>query len=179
MSDVLYFAYGSNLLRERLLARCSGIELSGLATLPDHCMTFSKPSTDGSAKCTYARDDGGSVLGALWHVPESDLAALDQIEGVGYGYGRYTVTVIDPSGDATEAVTYRGDDHDASLKPYDWYLALVIAGAMQRGLPASFIQSLQSVPFAVDVDLGRASRLAALDALVAAGMMEVLHDLAR
>jgi hypothetical protein len=42
------------------------------------------------------------------------------------------VTVIDPSGDATEAVTYRGDDHDASLKPYDWYLALVIAGAMQR-----------------------------------------------
>jgi gamma-glutamylcyclotransferase len=49
------------------------------------------------------------------------------------------------------------------VTPYDWYKALVIAGAREHGLPADYIAALAAAPAKPDPDKIRAARnLAAL-----------------
>ena len=177
MSGVRYFAYGSNLLRERLLARCPGLVFSGLATLTAHRLTFDKASTDGSGKCAFEPADASEVLGVLWDVPDTELAKLDRAEGVGYGYERCQVTVQQADRES-EVLTYQTTNRQAGLQPYDWYLALVLAGAEQQGMPPEYIDRLRTTPFRFDPDTNRRTRCTALAALEEAGMMEVLHGLA-
>jgi gamma-glutamylcyclotransferase len=58
------------------------------------------------------------------------------------------------------------------LRPYDWYRTLVIAGAMQHGLPSNWIASLKATEFTCDLDPRRRQR--ALDTLTKAGYPELL-----
>ena len=58
---------------------------------------------------------------------------------------------------------------DAALKPYDWYHALVLAGAEEHGLPNDHIELLRTSEFLPDTDLSRKGRRDALIALDKAG----------
>lgn len=178
MPSTLYFAYGSNLLRERLLARCPGMTPAGLATLPGHRLTFDKVSKDGSGKCAFEAVDEGEdeVLGALWNVPVAELCELDRVEGGGYGYERCQVPVRQADREC-EALTYRATSRRAGLQPYDWYLALVLAGGNQQGMPKAYIDRLREKPFLRDNDVERKTRREALEALAAADMLHVLDAL--
>lgn len=172
----LYFAYGSNLLRERLLARCPNLTFVGLATLAAHRLTFDKVSSDGSGKCTFEPDDAGEVSGVLWEVLESELEDLDLAEGAGNGYERCRLTVLHADR-KSEVLTYRATDFRPDLPPYDWYLALVVAGAKQQKLPEDYVKGLLATHFEVDPVINRRARRRALTALEDAGMMEVLYGL--
>lgn len=178
MPSTLYFAYGSNLLRERLLARCPGITYAGLATLPGHRLTFDKVSNDGSGKCAFEafNDRANEVRGVLWNVPVAELGELDRVEGAGYGYERCQVIVRQVSREC-EVLTYRATNRQAGLQPYDWYLALVLAGATQQGMPEAYIDRLRERPFRQDSDTARKARMEALEALAAADMLHVLEAL--
>jgi gamma-glutamylcyclotransferase len=55
------------------------------------------------------------------------------------------------------AVTYLATDKDASLRPYHWYKALVIAGAREHGLPPSYRSRLELVITVSDPDPARVS----------------------
>lgn len=172
MANILYFAYGSNLLRERLLARCPNLSYAGRVTLPAHRLTFDKSSVDGSGKCAIEPTQADEVLGVLWNVPTEALAELDRAEGVGNGYERRTVDIVMCDGRAVDAMTYGATKRQSGLKPYDWYLALVIAGAMQQGLSDAYIERLRATPFTADADLQRGTRRDALEVLSLAGQME-------
>jgi hypothetical protein len=65
------------------------------------------------------------------------------------------VNVLTEAGPVT-AVTYYATDKDASLRPYHWYKALVIAGAREHGLPASYRSRLELVVTVSDPDPERA-----------------------
>jgi hypothetical protein len=175
--NALYFAYGSNLLRERLLVRCPGLTYAGRATLPAHLLAFDKVSTDGSGKCAFAPAAGDKVQGVLWNVPEIELGRLDLSEG--RGYERDIVKVVCAEQQEYDAITYRASHRSNGLRPYDWYLALVLAGAEQQGLPQPYIDSLRATPFHSDPDTSRPTRREALAAIEAAGMVEVFHHLTR
>lgn len=175
----LVFAYGSNMLRERLRARCPGIVFAGRATLADHRLTFDKVSDDKSGKGALGAAAGEIVHGGLWQVPDDEMVALDDAEGRGYGYERSTIGVAAEDGTTCDVLVYRATKVRPGLRPYEWYLALVIAGAMEHDLPGAYIDKLRAQPFDVDPDLGRKRRLDALAALKAAGRMEVLDDLVR
>ena len=179
MDGVAYFAYGSNMLRERLAARCSGVSFIGRATLPGFRATFDKPSKDGSGKGAFEPADCHDLAGVLWHVPEAELPALDRHEGVGSGYERWRAPVLRESGQRIEALTYRATELRPGLRPYDWYLALVLAGAVQQGLPLEYIRELRATPFNVDTDLRRLGRCAAMRALHEANMLEVYESFSR
>lgn len=170
MEDSLYFAYGSNLLRERLLARCPNLEYVGMAALPDQRLTLDKVSVDGSGKCAFESAAGEEVLGVLWNVPDIDLPALARAEGVGQGYEWSKVTVVAQDGRTMTARVCAATNRQTDLRPYDWYLALVIAGAMQQRLPANYVEKIRAAEHWPDTDLARGSRLDALQALDAAGM---------
>jgi len=89
----LYFAYGSNMDSARMLERCPGARLVGVATLDGYRL----------GEHLYADIEaavGCSVEGLLWSVTGDDLRALDRFEGVATGaYKRGVYAFSTPRGD--------------------------------------------------------------------------------
>lgn len=175
MDAVRYFAYGSNMLREWLQARCQQAKIVGLVCLPAHRLAFDKLSKDGSGKCGYMSDSGSSVWGVLWELPEASLSQLDRIEGVGNGYERAMIQVEATQQTLLDVITYRPTRTHPDVLPYDWYWALVMAGARQNNLPAEYVATLARVKRVADADMTRTVRLTALAALGASGYGEILE----
>lgn len=174
MGTIRYFTYGPNLLRERLLAHCPDVVCVGRAALPDSRLTFDKASLDGSSKCAFESAAGEAMWGVLWDLPEEQLPALNLAEGTDDGYKRCMVEVTPEGGGTIEVLAYRALKRWVGVPPYDWYLALVIAGARQQGLPQDYIERLRATPYSADDDEFRAERREAVEALEKAGMADAL-----
>lgn len=129
-----YFAYGSNMLTARLKARCPSAVAVGTAEVADFVVEFSKPSVDLSGKATLNNAAGGHYRssGVLFEIAKAELERLDRAEGIGDGYDRHDSfgVRLKDGGEIVQARTYLAAATDSGLKPYDWYLALVIAGAL-------------------------------------------------
>jgi len=54
---------------------------------------------------------------------------------------------------------------DPDLKPYDWYLGLIVTGARQHELPPRYIETIEAMPSIADPEPDRKSRLEALKLL--------------
>ena len=135
MDTFIYFAYGSNMLTERLRARCPSAEIIGTADAHGYKICFEKKGKYGSGKATLASSDPRSdkTTGILFQINKSELGQLDRAEGKNKGYYRddkFPVTSTE-NGNIL-AVTYIAEEFVRGLFPYDWYLALVVAGAMQH-----------------------------------------------
>lgn len=50
---------------------------------------------------------------------------------------------------------YYATSKDASLKPYHWYKALVVAGAVEHGLPFPYVEWLRTIESVQDQDPAR------------------------
>lgn len=176
-----YFAYGSNLLPERLLPRCPSARTIGRAKANGFDLDFSKVSKDKSGKATLVEAAGAVTPGALYEIVDDELRSLDKHEGLGSGYYRTTElrVELDGSRELIDAVSYIADDRNAHLQPYDWYLALVIAGARHHGLDAEHLERLDSVQYAIDRDIDRGGRRSALAAFEAHGVSSYQEFLSR
>jgi hypothetical protein len=128
----------------------------------------------GEATLVRAGDDAALVPGVLFEVARADLARLDAAEGVGFGYDRDDAFAVARAANDVEAVvsTYIAPAHacDRSLVAYDWYLALVLAGARLHGLPPAHIEALGRVAVRPDPDDRRPTRREALELLRRAGL---------
>ena len=160
-----YFAYGSNMLVRRLThpSRAPSAAARGVATISGFAVRFHKVSADGSSKCTLVASDDELALayGVLYELADADADRLDRVEGVHTGgYSRRSVQVRLLDGGTTDAVTYvAGERHiDPACVPFDWYRDLVVAGAVEHGLPQSYIDELAQVPAVSDPDAVRAAR---------------------
>lgn len=156
---MLYFAYGSSMLTQRLQRHVPSVSPCGAARLSGHAPRFHKQGVDGSAKCNVVPHRGEVTWGVLFDVPSDQAARLDRAQGVGLGYRLYTVTVQGPS-ERVSALTYRAQESaiDASLRPYRWYKRQVIAGAKQHQLPDAYIDQLRRVTATADSNRARARR---------------------
>ncbi len=163
-----YFAYGSNMLTERLQDRvCSAKNPRPLA-LRGHRLRFHKKSSDCSGKCNIVKTacDGDVVHGVLFEVEDAQMSALDAFEGVGHGYRRDEITVS-LDGTTMTASVYVAEKNaiDDALMPYCWYYDLVLAGAEQQRLPGDYVAGLRAIPFTQDPKPNRKTRFEALEAL--------------
>lgn len=169
----IYFAYGSNMLTERLRQRCPSARPIGTAVVPDHALHFTKPSVDHSGKATLVIADNirARTPGVLFEIATSDLPNLDSAEGAGIGYDRHTEFEVlrAESSDPIKATTYLARETRSNLRPYDWYLALVIAGAHEHRLGAGYIRLLKQTLFNIDNYSDRIGRTQAIEALAAHG----------
>jgi hypothetical protein len=157
---MLYFAYGSNLLEERLRLHVPTARFVAVGELPGWRREFHLRSTDGSAKCNAVNSADNSVLhGALYEIDVPGRRALDEWEGLGSMYGLAEAIVRTVAGEHT-VFFYVGSDSfvDRALRPYDWYLASLIAGARRLALPAAVVEELTVRERWSDPDADRARR---------------------
>ncbi len=178
MEHFTYFAYGSNMLREWLLQRCPSAKAIGVAVASGYILEFSKKSKDKSGKATLVKstEPKRQVFGALFEIGLDDRPKLDRAEGKGSGYDRndvFDVTLLSV-GTQAQVTTYIASASavDGSLKPYDWYQALVIVGAEQHQLPEAYIASLREFIHIADQELNREGRKNAVEALKLAGVQD-------
>ena len=143
MAPHLYFAYGSNMLTARLQARCPSAVPLAVAKAEGHTFIYGKRGQDGSGKATLVPCEGGTAYGVLFQVSDADMSVLDAFEGRGRGYERddgFIVTNISTAAKVT-ASTYLAPKEfiDVSLMPFDWYHALILAGAAEHDLPGHYV----------------------------------------
>lgn len=160
---MVYFAYGSNMLTARMVSRCPGAKETGSAWLAGYVLRFDKGSNDGSGKGNLylTSDPHDIVYGVLFDVPRSQLCDLDQAEK---GYDRKLVRVEVLNSKPVDAETYIAQEAnlDPDAMPYDWYMALLITGALSHDLPQTYVDSFRAVKARPDPDLNRPGRLEAL-----------------
>lgn len=166
--EVLVFSYGSNLCRARLRARAPSARFGPVAVLRGHALRFHKRSNvDGSgkadARATGRRED--RVCGVLARLSPSDKEALDRAEGVGEGYRDLRAEVETRRRERLRAHLYVAEEGwiEPALRPFDWYLDLVVAGARSHRLPRRYVRALEATESDPDPDPAR--RRANLEAL--------------
>ena len=94
---MIYFAYGSNLLTERLRRRVPSATPLGRAALGGHQLRWHKRSdVDGSGKCSVLATgrEEDRVLGVIFRLEPAHKVGLDEAEGLGIGYGEKEVEVV-------------------------------------------------------------------------------------
>ncbi len=151
---MLYFAYGSNLLRRRLEGRIGPMDaLPQIAVARGFELRFHKRGRDGSGKADAHAFEGGEVVGALYRLSEKQIAILDGFET---GYRRRSLTVSSDGGDFT-AWSYFAEAAfvDPALRPFDWYVEFILAGARSVGFPDSYLDALRAHPCDADRDVKR------------------------
>ncbi len=153
----------------RLRCRVPSAQAIGAYRLMRHDLRFHKRSgKDDSAKCdAYATgdddaDDGSVVMGRLFRIAAGDAGKLDEAEGLGKGYERKTVCVMDDAGKVEDAFTYCATRIDTCLRPYTWYKEHVLAGAREANFPDDYIDKIAAVAADKDPDREREWREMAL-----------------
>jgi ribosomal protein S18 acetylase RimI-like enzyme len=159
----LYFAYGSNLWPPRLRSRCPSTQVVTTARLKGWSLHWDKPSVDGSAKLNIRPEANASVTGALYEIEDGERQALDEAEPL------YSPIVVEVDGGRALTYTYEGSATEEL--PYDWYLALVEAGARHHGLDPSVYQTgTKPDPLAPGVRPADHADLPTLQAILSAGL---------
>ena len=149
---VWYFAYGSNMETATFSGR-RGIAYRRAvpARVPGWRLVLDKPGIVpvGHGFANIVPDDAAAVLGVLYEIRTVELDHLDLSEGVLIGnYRRVEVVAETLTSRATKvgAQTLASDRRDVSLRPSTRYLACLIAGAREHGLPAAYVEWLRAVP---------------------------------
>lgn len=155
----LYFAYGSNLLTRRLRERTPSATKVGTGMLAGHELRWHMAGGDGSGKCDVVRspDPGSRVYGVVYRILAPEKHVLDAAETVGVGYEQKLAPIV-TGGGPIEALLYYAISLEPDAVPYDWYHAIVVSGAREHGLPASYIETLERARSIPDPDPERARR---------------------
>lgn len=158
-STFLYFAYGSNLLTQRIHENNPSAVRYGTAKLPNYRLDFNlhSPRWHG-ASATIAPTLDAHVWGALWELDIADMKHLDKQEcGGNEMYFSLDVNVEMVKDGALKrcrtyqhvAETPRVEDMRKLPKerqPSGVYMKVIREGAKESGLPKEWLEWLANVP---------------------------------
>ncbi len=134
---MLHFAYGSNMSRALMGARCPAAEALGTALLSGWRFVI---AAEGFA--SIAPQPGARVHGVLWRLTARDLAAVNAYESIDSGlYLRRRLSVRCGERQAAALVYIAGRAGEG--KPRPGYLDVVLAAARDWSLPDDYIRSLE------------------------------------
>lgn len=108
MIKIPYFAYGSNMNSDRMIARNAEFESIEKAHLKDYCLLFNKVSRsrEGVGFANIAYRQNSTVEGVLYFLKPKALENLDKYEDYPVSYRREVVTVKTESLKTIEAQVY-------------------------------------------------------------------------
>lgn len=139
MSERLYFAYGSNMIKPHMACRCPNAAPLGLAELHDFSFAL-----DEVGYATVLPCPGETVIGLLWSLGAGDETFLDGYEGVSSGCYRKSEVVVETAAGAVSALVYvslRGDNY-GDRRP--GYMENNVKAAVEIGLPEKYTDMLRS-----------------------------------
>lgn len=153
----LYFAYGSNMLEQRLKDRVESAKFLWNAWIRGYEVRCRKKSGDKSGKADLVKTGNPDIVhGVVYEFDPADWPALD---GVELGYDRAPIRVHNDTS-AFDVTTYlaRVEEIDESRVPYTWYMELILCGAEQHGLPEDYRERLGNIHGIPDPKDDRKSR---------------------
>ena len=162
------------MLTPRLVARCPSAKPLGVYAAHGWCVDFTKRSSDGSGKASLAPSSADTAWGVLFEIAKAEQGFLDAAEGKGYDRIN-DFSVSNANDKSTVCATYIANEPEAGLHPYDWYLALIVAGADEHRLDADYRSALKTIQHRLDQRPSCTYRAAALEALKAAGYRDAAH----
>lgn len=142
-----YFAYGSNLLKDQMMERTGAIgsveHPPRIARLENHRLVFERLEDTGPAFANI-RSPGDGVLGVVYRCSQAELERLDHFE---QGYERQTIEVTDQQDEVLAAAAYIISPSQSAgfARPENEYLARIVAGARQHGLPESYVHQIIAI----------------------------------
>ncbi|KAK7864296.1 hypothetical protein R5R35_009552 [Gryllus longicercus] len=155
----LYFAYGSNLLAERLRINNPSAERVAAARLDGYRLDFGYMSPRwGGHAATVVPQPGRVVWGAVWSVGQEHLDDLDRQEGVQSGvYVPIQVDVHSSDGRKLHCRSYHLQEQPPTPLPEGLlitegrlpskiYWQVIVQGARETGLPSDYIDFLEKIP---------------------------------
>ncbi|XP_044535469.1 gamma-glutamylcyclotransferase [Gracilinanus agilis] len=146
----LYFAYGSNLLKERLQLRNPSAEFCCVARLQDFRLDFGNYQGETSTSwhggiATIVSSPGDGVWGVVWKMHARNRSSLDKQEGVSSGtYVPIQVDVRSLEGDVLTCRSYQMRDY-VPAPPSPQYKTVICKGARQNGLPPDYQRKLEDI----------------------------------
>jgi cation transport regulator ChaC len=151
---VWYLAYGSNMHHSAFRER-RGIQPSEwrIGRVKGYRLRFNLEGRPPgrAAPANICPDPDGELWGVLYLITRRELLHLDFTEGVPGRYYRHVwVAAEDPDGNIIDAVAYMARGKDTDGAPSLRYISLLRDGARLHGLPASWVQYLDSVKHYAD-----------------------------
>ncbi|XP_018553573.1 gamma-glutamylcyclotransferase a [Lates calcarifer] len=148
-SHFMYFAFGSNLLKERLQLANPSATFCSTGRLKDYELNFGlwEQHVDNAwhgGVATIESSPGAEVWGVIWTLSNENLTSLDNQEGVSEGiYSPLEVSVETDKG-VMRCRTYQMNNFHA-CPPSPQYKQVVCLGAQQNGLPADYLKRLDVI----------------------------------
>nr|XP_008521172.1 PREDICTED: gamma-glutamylcyclotransferase [Equus przewalskii] len=151
----LYFAYGSNLLTERIHLRNPSaaffcVARLCVARLQDFKLDFGNfkgktSETWHGGIATIFQSPGDEVWGVVWKMNKSNLSSLDKQEGVKSGtYVPIEVNVYTQEGKKITCRSYQMKNYE-SAPPSPQYKKVICMGAKENGLPLEYQKMLNAI----------------------------------
>ncbi|RVE62235.1 hypothetical protein OJAV_G00155050 [Oryzias javanicus] len=145
----LYFAYGSNLLKERLRLKNPSATVLCVARLKDYKLVFGNHKGLTSDRwhggvATIERSPGDEVWGVVWRMSTSDLESLDNQENVMLGAYSPVELSVKTKGEELSCRTYIMNSC-VYAPPSPQYLQVIMMGAQQNGLPKEYQDKLRAI----------------------------------
>ena len=133
----LHFAYGSNMSRSLMRARCPYATALGVATLTGWRFAI---NPDGVG--TIVPHAGSLLHGVLWRVTLRDLVAINAYESVDTGLYLHRTLPVRRKGRTMAALVYYARRNGRGT-PRPAYINIVVEAAREWHLPAAHIRSLK------------------------------------
>lgn len=142
----LYFAYGSNMNKKRMLSRCPSAVDIGVFLLHKYRFGYNKKSAndgEGFASIEWTGFSYDVVYGVVYEVSLEDIHVLDQYEGVASNhYYRKRIKITYNNGSRISVYTYIPHKYVRGLRPSKEYLKHILVGAKSFNLPYKYIKSV-------------------------------------
>ncbi|KAM9216596.1 gamma-glutamylcyclotransferase [Dugong dugon] len=149
-NSFLYFAYGSNLLKERIHLQNPSAAFCCVACLQDFKLDFGNPQGKKSPTwhggiATIFQSPGDEVWGVIWKMNKSNLSSLDKQEGVSSGiYVPIEVKVYTQEKKEVTCRSYQMKNY-VSAPPSPQYKTVICMGAKENGLPLEYQKKLEAI----------------------------------
>ncbi|XP_040577054.1 gamma-glutamylcyclotransferase [Lepeophtheirus salmonis] len=149
----LYFAFGSNMLTQRIRISNHSASYVGNALLKGYYLDFDYESQKWKgAVATIREDSKREVWGILWRLKNEDLKSLDKQEGVESSiYRRLSISInLEDSSDPIDAYTYQLTEESCNKgsqdkRPSKIYKNVIVNGAKEHNLNVNYIKLLEGI----------------------------------
>ena len=143
MAEMLYFTYGSNLLKHQMQARCPGARVHSVVRVEGYelCFPMISFTRGGMGVASIRSNEDAYVEGVIYEMTADDFRRLDHYESEGIKYRRDKIA-IPKLGEVWTYLSRLDAGHHYS--PSEEYLKAVIQGAVEHGLSAAYIDTLRA-----------------------------------